>query len=254
MSDAEYVRSIEERRAREQEALHGFPSVLAAVARYELPIGRRLRVGPRDADAVLDGMDCGITLLATPDGFLVDGVPSAPRSVDAGRYALRLSHQGHPALVVLDRDAPRAEAELRWYPVDPRMRVRGHLERDIATIDIASTASPVRHAARVGWLHFLTDGAACRLAVTRLLEPGVPPDHLDVYFRDATTGAGSYVVGRYATVERDGEGAVVDFNLAYNPACALSPFYNCPIPPAENVLPVPIRAGEMAPLGGAAHG
>ena len=254
MSDAEYIRSIEERRAREQEALHGFPSVLAAVARHEIPIGRPLRVGPRDADIVLAGMDRDVTILATQGGFLIDGAPSAPRSVDAGRYSLRLSHQGYPAMVVLDRDARRVDAELRWYPVDPRMRVRGRLASGSETIDIASTASPARRAERVGWFTWVADGASCRLAVTRLLEPGVPLDHLDVYFRDATTGVGSYEVGRYATVERDRDSAVVDFNLAYNPACALSPYYNCPIPPAENVLPVPIRAGEMAPLGGAAHG
>jgi len=36
----------------------------------------------------------------------------------------------------------------------------------------------------------------------------------------------------------------VDFNLAYNPYCAYSEIWNCPIPPAENRLVVPIRAGE----------
>jgi hypothetical protein len=39
----------------------------------------------------------------------------------------------------------------------------------------------------------------------------------------------------------------IDFNLAYNPACAFSDLYNCPIPPKENALKVKIRAGEMNP-------
>jgi len=39
--------------------------------------------------------------------------------------------------------------------------------------------------------------------------------------------------------------AVVDFNRAYNPACAFSDHYNCPIPPRANTLPAAIRAGEM---------
>ncbi len=109
---------------------------------------------------------------------------------------------------------------------------------------------------RAGWFVFAIDGVSSRLAVTRLLEPGVPAAQLDVYFRDATTGRGSYEVGRYATVEHDGDGAVIDFNLAYNPTCALSTYYNCPIPPAENHLPVAITAGEMEPLvgGGTDHG
>jgi hypothetical protein len=57
------------------------------------------------------------------------------------------------------------------------------------------------------------------------------------------------------TVERLGVGddVIVDFNLAYNPSCALSPFYNCPIPPVENRLTVPIRAGEMTPRIAGAH-
>ncbi len=38
---------------------------------------------------------------------------------------------------------------------------------------------------------------------------------------------------------------LLDFNSAYNPACAFSDHYNCPIPQRENVLPVAIRAGEM---------
>jgi uncharacterized protein (DUF1684 family) len=37
----------------------------------------------------------------------------------------------------------------------------------------------------------------------------------------------------------------IDFNDAGNPSCNYSPFYNCPIPPPENTLTVPIRAGEM---------
>ena len=107
-----------------------------------------------------------------------------------------------------------------------------------------------READRIGWFGFDRDGVSRRLAVTRLREPGVPDDHLDVYFRDATTGRESYDVGRYASVARDGADHVVDFNLAYDPSCALSPFYNCPSPPAENRLTVAVRAGEMTPVVG----
>lgn len=235
MNEAEYVRSIEERRTKAQAALQRFPSVLYAVERRDLPIDEDVRL-------------FGVTIRATADGFLVDGAPSGPRIVEVGRYALRLSHQGYPAVVVQDRDAPRRSASLRWYPVDPALRVRGRLESDTARLAISSTASPERPAERVGWLRFVHDGAAARIAVMRLLEPGAPPDHLDVYFRDATTGHGSYAVGRYVTVEREDDDVVVDFNLAYNPSCALSPYYNCPIPPPENHLAIPIRAGEMTPL------
>ena len=230
MIATDYVRSIEEQRAKAQSALRTFPSVLYAVERRPLPIGEEVRVH-------------GAVLRATEQGFLVDGESTGPRTIDAGRYALRLSHQGYPAVVVLDREATPPAAELRWYPVDPSLRVRGRIEPHASALAIKSTNSPDRAAERVGWFAF----GGVRLAVTRLLEPGAG-DHLDIYFRDATTGHGSYEVGRYVSVERDGDDVVVDFNRAYNPSCALSPYYNCPIPPPENHLAIPIRAGEMTPL------
>jgi len=73
-----------------------------------------------------------------------------------------------------------------------------------------------------------------------------------LYFRDRTTGRETYPVGRYLEPEPlqgDPDRWVLDFNRAYNPTCAFSPHYNCPIPPRENLLPVPVRAGEMDPGG-----
>ena len=37
---------------------------------------------------------------------------------------------------------------------------------------------------------------------------------------------------------------VLDFNFAYNPSCAYSPRWACPLAPPENALPIPIPAGE----------
>ena len=84
----------------------------------------------------------------------------------------------------------------------------------------------------------------------RLNEPGVAADALEVYFTDATSERESYRM-RYLGVAADPDGGyVLDFNRAYNPACAYSPHYNCPIPPPENHLAVPIRAGEKMPRRG----
>ena len=69
---------------------------------------------------------------------------------------------------------------------------------------------------------------------------------MEVYFNDLTSGRESYRM-RYVPAEPAGDRWVLDFNRAYNPACAWSPFYNCPLPPAENHLAIAIRAGEMAP-------
>ena len=64
-------------------------------------------------------------------------------------------------------------------------------------------------------------------------------------FRDATSGKETYGAGRYLDVQPAKRGKVkIDFNLAYNPFCAYNDAYSCPLPPGENWLQVPIRAGE----------
>jgi uncharacterized protein (DUF1684 family) len=64
-------------------------------------------------------------------------------------------------------------------------------------------------------------------------------------FRDPTTGNETYGGGRFLDLELPPDGAVVlDFNKAYNPPCAFTPFVSCPLPPRQNRLPVRIEAGE----------
>ncbi|HEX6333812.1 MAG TPA: DUF1684 domain-containing protein, partial [Flavisolibacter sp.] len=74
-------------------------------------------------------------------------------------------------------------------------------------------------------------------------------NHLFLPFTDATTGKTTYEVGRYIDLQitdiREGW-VTIDFNKAYNPYCAYTSGYNCPIPPAENRLPVAIEAGEKS--------
>jgi hypothetical protein len=66
-------------------------------------------------------------------------------------------------------------------------------------------------------------------------------------FRDATSGRGTYPAGRFlvAAMPKDGK-VVLDFNRAYNPPCAFTPFATCPLPPPQNWLKVAVRAGEKA--------
>jgi uncharacterized protein len=71
-------------------------------------------------------------------------------------------------------------------------------------------------------------------------------------FTDASSGRASYGAGRYlldtlkgADLGSDAEGrAILDFNFAYNPSCAYSPRWACPLAPAENALTAAIEAGE----------
>ncbi len=228
----EAERSREERRAR----LRGPSSYLAAVARHEVPVGETLRLE-------------GHVIEALAAGFRVDGAPSGPRTIDAGRYRLRLSHQNAPAVVVLDAEAQQADLVPDWFPYDPAFRYVLALEPDRADLAIGSTREHDRAATRAGWFRFTVGGVACRLAALRLREPDVAPDALELYFSDTTSGHETYRM-RYVDLKPQDDGRyVVDFNRAYNPACVFSPYYNCPIPPPENRLPVAIPAGERMPKG-----
>lgn len=72
-------------------------------------------------------------------------------------------------------------------------------------------------------------------------------DYLFIPFLDATNGESTYEGGRYIDINLSDinfEKAIIDFNLCYNPYCAYSSGYNCPIPPVENRLKISINAGE----------
>ena len=70
---------------------------------------------------------------------------------------------------------------------------------------------------------------------------------LFVIFGDATNAKTTYGAGRFLYVDKpDANGkTIIDFNKAFNPPCAFTPFATCPLPPPQNVLPIPIAAGEM---------
>jgi len=69
-----------------------------------------------------------------------------------------------------------------------------------------------------------------------------------VIFADQTNEEETYNLGRYMYIPRPGEDNItyLDFNKAFNPPCAFTAFATCPLPPTQNVLSIPIRAGEKA--------
>jgi uncharacterized protein (DUF1684 family) len=215
--------------------LRGPSSYLAAVARHELPVGETLRLH-------------GHVIQALSDGFRVDDEIRRPGEVEAGRYRLRLSHQNMPVVVVLDAEAHRPDVAPEWFPYDPAYRFIVPLERDAADVSVESTRKRERAATRAGWFSFDIAGVPYRVMALRMNEPDAAADVLEVYFTDATSGRESYRM-RYIDVVPATDGYVLDFNRAYNPACAYSPHYNCPIPPIDNNLSVAIRAGERLPRG-----
>jgi uncharacterized protein (DUF1684 family) len=175
-----------------------------------------------------------------------------PSRLEVGRFTLRLSHQRFPAIIVFDPRSPRYKLYkgIPYFPPDLSYHIVAALTPNPKpdTLIILSTRGNHRRAVRVGWFDFKLHGTPCRLEATRLLEPGVGEKDFGLFFTDATTGKESYHVGRYLDPEPLPDGRyVLDFNFCYNPACAYSAHYNCPIPPRANHLTVAIRAGEKDP-------
>jgi uncharacterized protein len=135
---------------------------------------------------------------------------------------------------------------LAYYPVDPEYDVPGVLRASAerpALMMPTSTGSqrPMR---RVGSVEFTLKGEPMKLAA--FIEAGSPDvNRLFVPFSDATSGTETYPAGRYLDLDRRPTGGYdVDFNYAYHPYCYFNETLECPLPPAENRLNVPIQAGE----------
>ncbi len=144
---------------------------------------------------------------------------------------------------------------LDYFPADPRFRVTADFvpyesPKEVSVPTVLGTVETMRAPGRV---RFELDGRSLSLEPV-LEDPGAA--ELFFIFKDATSGRETYPAGRYlyAPLPKDGK-VVLDFNKAYNPPCAFTPYATCPYPPRENWLPVRIEAGEKyrSPSPGAAR-
>ncbi len=142
----------------------------------------------------------------------------------------------------LDPEAMGEFTGLRYY--DPNVAFRFEVTiapfDQIDLVEMETSTGQIASYERYGRVEFGVDGKTVGLTVFR--QPQQPGWFLP--FRDTTSGAETYGAGRYVELEEEGDALVLDFNYAYNPFCAYSPHWVCPVPPAENTLGVPIAAGE----------
>jgi len=142
---------------------------------------------------------------------------------------------------------------LNYFPVDNRFRVTAKCmptSRD-EWLEMETSTGKTKKFIKYGLLKFTLNDKPLTLAVYQM-DPAVTakfPDYADllfVPFKDRTSRTETYQGGRYMDMHKPkGKTVILDFNLAYNPNCAYGgTTWNCPIPPAENVLDVAITAGE----------
>jgi uncharacterized protein (DUF1684 family) len=132
---------------------------------------------------------------------------------------------------------------LSYFPIDESYAVPAQLEpaAERTPVTMPTSTGTLRTVERVGTLRFNVKGQPLKL--TAFIEKGSRT--LFVPFSDLTSGTETYQAGRYMNLEPSPSGIyIVDFNVAYNPYCYYNAEYECPLPPSENRLQVPIRAGE----------
>ncbi|MDR3677832.1 MAG: DUF1684 domain-containing protein, partial [Acidobacteriota bacterium] len=150
------------------------------------------------------------------------------------RFGIRLKDK--------DSEARRKFTGTHWFPVAEEYRVTAKFvpytpPRKIAVPNILGD---VEQEDCPGYVEFTLKGRQYRL------DPVSAGNELFFIFRDLTAGKETYPSGRFLNTAGAKNGEVVlDFNQAVNPPCAFTPYATCPLPPAQNHLPVRIEAGEL---------
>ena len=122
---------------------------------------------------------------------------------------------------------------------------------DTSTFDMMTYSGKKKKYSRYGHVDFQMDTLPLRLYLYEsesLKNTAEYAGYLFLPFKDPTNGVESYGGGRYLDLQKSDiidNKVTIDFNKAYNPYCAYSEGYSCPIPPSENHLPVKVEAGEM---------
>jgi uncharacterized protein (DUF1684 family) len=156
----------------------------------------------------------------------------------------------HPQ-TALDPEQVAKFSGLRYYPYNPAYRFILPIEPLVNLPDVRinlQVDGPIR-LLPIGRISFELSGDVFALTIYWFLGYG---GGLFLPFKDLTNAADTFAGGRYildtikgADLGREGDHLVIDFNFAYNPSCAYNSRWQCPLPPPENQLPIPIPVGEM---------
>jgi uncharacterized protein len=189
-------------------------------------------------------------------GLWVGGCSNKPPD-DSGDYTTRLTKLREAKDAAFSQkccsdeapipDARKAELlPLRYYPINEEYNVSAVLtpSTDRTVFQMPTSSGQPRSERRAGTLTFTLHGQ--QMTLTAFVEADAPNmNRLFVPFMDATSGTDTYDGGRFLDLDRTPTGLYeLDFNRAYTPYCYYNPTFECPYPPSENRLKIPIEAGE----------
>jgi uncharacterized protein (DUF1684 family) len=139
---------------------------------------------------------------------------------------------------------------LNYFPVDEKYKIIADLEvlEDRKVVLLPTNDGKEQRYMEYGYATFDLDGIHNKLLILEVMEMGPYRGKLFLAFGDETSARETYGAGRYLDIHKvPGSSTItLDFNKAYNPYCAYNDTYSCPIPPAENLLQVAIKAGEKS--------
>src|SRR3982751_3147002 len=171
--------------------------------------------------------------------------PDSDEVIKIGRLNLYVIQRGDKLGIRLkdpDSEYRRNYHGIQHFPTREAYRVVAKWVPEPRKIPILNIIGQTEQSDNPGYAVFRLGGKEMRLYP--IIE--VPGDkELFYIFRDLTTGKETYPAGRffYSDMPKDGK-VVLDFNKAYNPPCAFTPYATCPLPPKENHLPLRVEAGE----------
>jgi uncharacterized protein (DUF1684 family) len=181
----------------------------------------------------------------TIDGATRAVKPDSDDVIKVGRVRLLAIERGGK-FGIREKD-PESQARREFkgiasFPADESYRITARWVAEPRKIPILNVIGQTEDSECPGYAVFQLHGREFNLHPI-LEEPGAK--ELFYIFKDETAGKETYPAGRflYSGMPKDGH-VILDFNKAYNPPCAFTPYATCPLPPPENRLAVRIEAGE----------
>lgn len=193
-------------------------------------------------------------ILFIMDGTLLEGEEIEPSMVlEQEKRVMEWRKERDQFLKIHDRSPlPPSDKKkfngLKYYPFNPQYVFYGKIERYIFHINnpryyatFLTNKGTHKRYIRYGKFHFILDGKDQAIQIYK----SILSDTLFIPFKDKTNEKETYKGGRYIDAEiLPGYKMILDFNMAYQPSCAYNDKFVCILPPQENILNIPIRAGE----------